>query len=358
MEGFANIGMVTCLLALLSLTKSASAAQTNAGKPKVSAAYIFGDSTVDPGNNDGLATVFKANFPPYGRDLADHKPTGRFTNGKLVTDMLAGLFGLADLVPAYLDPQFQGPQLLTGASFASAAAGYDDSTSLALNVLTLGQELEYFRGYKRKLANMIGAANASEIISGGLFGISMGTNDFILNYYVNPLTRKKYSVTQFQDLLLRSLSGFIQSIYTEGARTLAVIGVPPFGCLPILITLHNLIGNTCVEESNDAAVSFNRKILSLLEKLKPRFPGLRIAYIDIYDKLLHIIQHPTVYGFEHVTKGCCGTGLVEVAYLCNSKSPTCPDASKYVFWDAVHPTSHAYAFLVHSIYLQALPLLS
>ena len=88
MEGFANIGIVTCLLALLSLTKSAYATQTNPSKPMVSAFYMFGDSTVDSGNNDGLATVFKTNFPPYGRDLADHKPTGRFSNGKLPTDIL------------------------------------------------------------------------------------------------------------------------------------------------------------------------------------------------------------------------------------------------------------------------------
>jgi hypothetical protein len=84
MERFANIGIVTCLLALLPLNTT----QTNPSKPMVSASYIFGDSTADPGNNDGLATIFKTNFPPYGRDLADQKPTGRFTNGKLVTDIL------------------------------------------------------------------------------------------------------------------------------------------------------------------------------------------------------------------------------------------------------------------------------
>jgi len=89
MEGFANISnIVTCLLALLSLTNLSYAAQTNSSNPIVSAVYIFGDSTADPGNNNGLATIFKANFPPYGRDFEDHKPTGRFTNGKLVTDIL------------------------------------------------------------------------------------------------------------------------------------------------------------------------------------------------------------------------------------------------------------------------------
>jgi hypothetical protein len=83
MERFANISIVTCLLALLPL----NTAQTNPSKPMVSACYIFGDSSVDLDNNDGLAMIFKTNLSPYGRDLADKKTTGRFTNGKLVTDI-------------------------------------------------------------------------------------------------------------------------------------------------------------------------------------------------------------------------------------------------------------------------------
>lgn len=53
----------------------------------VPAIITFGDSAVDVGNNDYLPTIFKANYPPYGRDFVDHKPTGRFCNGKLATDI-------------------------------------------------------------------------------------------------------------------------------------------------------------------------------------------------------------------------------------------------------------------------------
>lgn len=53
----------------------------------VPAIITFGDSTVDVGNNDYVATLFKADYPPYGRDFANHKPTGRFCNGKLATDI-------------------------------------------------------------------------------------------------------------------------------------------------------------------------------------------------------------------------------------------------------------------------------
>lgn len=54
----------------------------------VSAIFVFGDSTVDPGNNNYLPTVFRSDFPPYGRDFLQHRPTGRFSNGRLVTDFV------------------------------------------------------------------------------------------------------------------------------------------------------------------------------------------------------------------------------------------------------------------------------
>lgn len=57
-------------------------------KKKVSAFYVFGDSTVDPGNNNFIDTAFRSDFPPYGRDFVNQAATGRFTNGKLGTDFL------------------------------------------------------------------------------------------------------------------------------------------------------------------------------------------------------------------------------------------------------------------------------
>lgn len=53
--------------------------------------YVFGDSTVDPGNNNFIKTAFRSDFPPYGRDFANQVPTGRFTNGKLGTDFIGNL---------------------------------------------------------------------------------------------------------------------------------------------------------------------------------------------------------------------------------------------------------------------------
>ncbi|KAM4111062.1 hypothetical protein ACJW30_05G039800 [Castanea mollissima] len=96
----------------------------------VPAIITFGDSAVDVGNNDYLSTLFKANYPPYGRDFVNHQPTGRFCNGKLATDITAETLGFTTYTPAYLSPQASGKNLLIGANFASAASGYDEKATL------------------------------------------------------------------------------------------------------------------------------------------------------------------------------------------------------------------------------------
>lgn len=54
----------------------------------VPALYVFGDSTVDSGNNNFLTTKSKANYTPYGIDFDGGKPTGRFTNGRTEADFI------------------------------------------------------------------------------------------------------------------------------------------------------------------------------------------------------------------------------------------------------------------------------
>lgn len=59
-----------------------------AAKHNVSCILVFGDSSVDAGNNNALHTTMKSNFPPYGKDFFDSRPTGRFSNGRLATDFV------------------------------------------------------------------------------------------------------------------------------------------------------------------------------------------------------------------------------------------------------------------------------
>lgn len=52
--------------------------------------FVFGDSLVDAGNNNYLATLSKANYDPNGIDFGS--PTGRFTNGRTIVDIVCKYF--------------------------------------------------------------------------------------------------------------------------------------------------------------------------------------------------------------------------------------------------------------------------
>lgn len=59
--------------------------QTNAAR----AFFVFGDSLVDSGNNNYLVTTARADSPPYGIDYPTGRPTGRFSNGLNLPDIIS-----------------------------------------------------------------------------------------------------------------------------------------------------------------------------------------------------------------------------------------------------------------------------
>ncbi|KAL0333414.1 UNVERIFIED_CONTAM: GDSL esterase/lipase [Sesamum angustifolium] len=328
------------------------------GDPLVPALLLFGDSVVDVGNNNNLQTLVKANFLPYGRDFNTHKPTGRFSNGKLATDFTAEYLGFTSYQPAYLSQEARGRNILTGVNFASAASGYYEPTAQLYGALSLARQLEYYRDWQRKVVSMVGREKANAIFSGGIHLISAGTSDFIQNYYINPLLRV-YSPDQFSDILMRSYSTLIQNLYSIGARRIGVTALPPTGCLPAAITLFGSGSNQCVARLNQDAVSFNNKLNTTSQYLKTKLPGLKLVVFDIYQPLLDMITKPSDSGFFESRRACCGTGIIETSFLCNTRSVgTCSNATEYVFWDGFHPSEAANEKLAQDLLEQGFDLIS
>ncbi|KAJ0101911.1 hypothetical protein Patl1_04117 [Pistacia atlantica] len=216
---------------------------------------------------------------------------------------------------------------------------YDNATSDVLSVIPLWQEMDYYKEYQEKLRGYLGKEKANGILLEALYLISMGTNDFLENYYIFPSRSKQYSVEEYRDFLLGIAKDFITELYQLGGRKIAISGLPPMGCLPLERTTKIFSGTDCVEKYNSVALDFNGKLQEMIKRLNKELPGIRLVLANPYDILLDIIQNPLKYGFVDAAKACCGTGMFEMSYLCNKRSPfTCPDASKYVFWDSFHPT--------------------
>ncbi|XP_020227207.1 GDSL esterase/lipase APG [Cajanus cajan] len=326
----------------------------------VPAIITFGDSAVDVGNNDYLPTLFKADYPPYGRDFVNHQPTGRFCNGKLATDITADTLGFKTYAPAYLSPQASGKNLLIGANFASAASGYDQNAAVLNHAIPLSQQLSYFKEYQGKLEKVAGSKKAASIIKDALYLLSAGSSDFVQNYYVNPWINKAVTPDQYGSYLVGEFSSFVKDLYGLGARRIGVTSLPPLGCLPAARTLFGFHENGCVSRINTDAQGFNKKINSAAANLQKQLPGLKIAVFDIYKPLYDLVQSPSKFGFSEANRGCCGTGTVETtSLLCNPKSPgTCSNATQYVFWDSVHPSEAANQVLADSLILQGIALIT
>ncbi|CAN6481207.1 unnamed protein product [Victoria cruziana] len=321
------------------------------------ALIVFGDSIADAGNNNGLNTFIRCDFPPYGRDFDGKMPTGRFSNGRIVNDILASFLGITDTLMAYRDPNLEDRDLLHGVTFASGGAGLDDLTSGLTNVISLSTQVELFKEYMARLRSVAGEEKARDIITNAQYSLIIGNNDIWNTYYTAGL-RKNYDIDSYTSFLVDKLAEFTKTIYDLGVRKIGFTGLPPLGCVPFIRTIAGGPTRGCARPHNEASLMFNEKLQRRIQSLNGTLDGAFLLYFDIYTPLMELIQNPIKYGFEEATRGCCGTGTLEVVYLCNNFSPlTCADSSKYVFWDSFHPTERAYRLILNETLTPLLPLL-
>ncbi|KAF8007248.1 hypothetical protein BT93_K1293 [Corymbia citriodora subsp. variegata] len=338
---------LVCLLLLLLLLRTsevvaASGPASSNGNSMYPALFAFGDSILDTGNNNNLRTQSKCNYQPYGKDFPGAIPTGRFGNGKVLSDLITEGLGIKDLLPAYLDPNLQNVDLPTGVCFASGGSGLDPQTAGAQGVLAMEDQLKHFNEYVGKLNAIVGAENATAILNNSLYLMSAGNNDIATTYLSSRLRPMPFPA--YADFLVNSTSTFIRNLYALGARKFALLSTLPLGCLPSGRTSAGSVA--CLELANQDAQLFNGKLSSMSSSLSSKLADSQIAYIDVYDPLLNLIQNPNKFGFRVPNEGCCSV----LTLLCNPMNPlTCPNIPDYVFWDAAHPSEKAYRVLAPAI---------
>ncbi|XVE69696.1 hypothetical protein DITRI_Ditri10aG0011700 [Diplodiscus trichospermus] len=262
----------------------------------IPAVIVFGDSIVDAGNNNNLQTVIRCNFLPYGQDFEGGIPTGRFCNGKIPSDLVAEELGIKDTVPAYLDPSLNPQDLITGVTFASGGTGYDPLTPKLASVISLSDQLDYFKEYIWKLKGLVGEDRANFILAKSMFIVVAGSDDIANTYFVLRARKLQYDVPSYTDLMANGASDFVKELYALGARRIGVLSAPPIGCVPSQRTLAGGIERECADDYNVAATLFNKKLHAALDSLQTSLPDGRFVYVDVYNPLLDIIENPSKYG--------------------------------------------------------------
>ncbi|XBI29883.1 hypothetical protein VPH35_053760 [Triticum aestivum] len=345
--------LLLLLMVLLLLASPAISSTKRTQQPKFPAIFYFGDSIFDTGNNNHIPTLGLANHPPYGRDFPGSRPTGRFSDGRLVPDLLNERLQLKEFAPPFLDRSLSDKDIVTGVNFASAGSGFDDRTSHLANTMPLSAQVDLFREeYLPRLRSIAGDKEAARIIASSLIFINSGTNDFT-HYY--RTSRRRVGIGEYQDTVLQLARAHVKELYNLGGRQFILAGLPPFGCIPLQITLSGDLERGCVDEQNSEAQVYNSKLERLLRTLQGSLKGSKIVYLNAYEAFTVILQRTNKYGFTETTLGCCGTGLTEVGILCNIFTPICRNVSSYIFYDAVHPTERVYRIATDYIVKNVIP---
>ncbi|KAF0920995.1 hypothetical protein E2562_037919 [Oryza meyeriana var. granulata] len=331
-----------------------AAAGLSGAEPQVPCYFVFGDSLVDNGNNNDIASLARANYPPYGVDFPGGA-TGRFSNGLTTVDAISRLLGFDDYIPTYASATSE--QLLTGVNFASAAAGIRDETGQQLGErISFSGQLQNYQAAVQQLVSILGDEDAAaNRLRQCIFTVGMGSNDYLNNYFMPTFypTSQQYTPEQYADVLVNQYAQQLRTLYNYGARKVALMGVGQVGCSPNELAQHSPNGVTCIERINIAVRMFNRRLVLLVNQFNT-LPDARFTYINCYGIFENVLRAPGAHGMAVTNRGCCGVGRNNGQVTCLPYQTPCANRDEYLFWDAFHPTEAANILVGRRAYSAAL----
>eukprot|EP00253_Pinus_taeda_P034086 PITA_34086 len=339
-----------CFMAIMmvvtTLYVGASAAETEI-KP---VSFIFGDSLSDVGNNNHLQrSLAKSNYPWYGIDFGNGLPTGRYTNGRTICDIVAEKTGLPIPAPILAPSTDENVVLKQGANYASGGGGILNETgSLFIQRLWLWKQIEMFQGTKMIIANKIGQEKAEKFFNESIYFMSIGSNDYINNYLLPVQADSwQFAPDDFINYLISTLRQQLTTLHQLGVRKLLFTGLGPLGCIPLQRVLTT--DGSCQQNLNEYAVKFNAATGNLIADLNSKLPGARFVFADGYTFFTKLIENPQAYGFENGDTPCCSFGRYRPTLSCVAAAKLCPDRTKYLFWDEYHPSDAANLVIAQSM---------
>ncbi|KAI8569463.1 hypothetical protein RHMOL_Rhmol02G0281500 [Rhododendron molle] len=303
------------------------------------ALFVFGDSLFDVGNNNYINSTAgtQANYWPYGETFFN-RPTGRFSDGRLIPDFIAE-YAKLPLLPPYKQPG-NNHQFSNGANFASAGAGALVQTHQG-TVIDLHMQLIYFKNVKKVLEQHMGETEAKKILSTAVYLFSVGSNDYILPFVTNSSFFQFNSPEDYAKMVIGNITDVIKEIYEAGGRKFAFVSLPPWGCVP-LVRVRNPAGE-CMQEVTALIKLHNTAFSKVLTKLEMQLQGFKYSIFDFYNSAAEIMENPSKYGFKDGKSACCGSGQYRGVNSCGGKRGVkeyelCSNPSEYIFFDAAHPT--------------------
>ncbi|KAG0597746.1 hypothetical protein M758_12G018500 [Ceratodon purpureus] len=339
-------------------------------KPCSPPLFVFGASYMDVGEN-AAAMPFRegSEREPYGLDYFDGKPTGRYSNGRVITDHISQGLG-QDIMSPYL--RDMGTGFRHGVNFASSGSTarnssfiFDGSNSGGLFSLSI--QVDQFRVFHKQALKMYqlkkdtaGRLPAPEDFPRGVYIIETGNNDY------NWLHLDQNDEALISSVL-EHIEHAIQTLYLDGARTIVVFDIFPRGCYPDQMSRTNgpddRTEDGCYLPAMKVIETHNAGLREMVGRLNDQLPGANVIVFSLFDMFMSAIRNPLKFGLKYTHKSCCGYGGGEYNFdlyiKCSEeriidgelrKANVCENRSEYMMWDAIHPTD-AFTFHIAQAFL-------
>ncbi|XP_072976235.1 sinapine esterase-like [Typha angustifolia] len=323
--------------------------------------FSFGDSIDDTGNWLHYAPVpGPVSQLPFGQTFFG-RPTGRFSDGRLIIDFIAEALKMP-FSPPYLAGK-TAQDFRYGANFAVAGAtalnqAFFKNKGLIVDFTPYSLEIQ-IRWFK-KVLHLLGPTEAErkKIMSNSLFMVGeIGGNDYNHPFFQN---RTFEEIRTYVPSVVNAIYASANDLIKLGAKTLVFPGNFPIGCIPVYLTIFQS-NNTndydpktgCINWLNDFSQYHNHALQRKLKKLRHLNPNVTIIYADFYEPTMRITKSPLSNGFGNTPlMACCGGGGGKYNALirCGENGSTvCSDPSKYISWDGLHFTEATYRVVARGI---------
>jgi outer membrane lipase/esterase len=264
---------LSCLIVAFALFAMISTAQV----PKYSSIYIFGDSYCDVGNIYAATGGGKPLSPPYFN--------GRFSNGPIWLDHVAGTMGLTI-----------GPSLLGGTDYAVGGAWVTAPQSgPGFTIPSVPQQVQLY------LAQHGGKADRK-----ALYVLEGGGNDIALTTTGSP-DKLGFEIAV-------GLADSERILRQAGARHFLIPNLFDVSMLPVAAPNASF--------AHAASLAANRWLKILLAP-EEELNGISLVRPDVFDMFNALRASATHFGFTDITNPCITVTI-------------CADPDHTLFWDEFH----------------------